>query len=399
MQRSKPIPGATDTLKYLQKNSIPFALLTNGGGKSEAERADELSRLLGLDVDPAILIQSHTPFKDLVGGQSKKGGGRLRDKTVLVMGSNAGKARKIAYEYGFKSVVTPGDILKACPEIFPFDPLSEFYDKQEILPLPKPIYSPKNPSTPLEDCLQINTVLVFNDPRDWAVDIQLCMDLLFSHNGYLGTRVPGFATHDKGTEKRFYTPSEHPVQIIFSNCDTFWSTGFHLPRFGQGAFQLALRQSAMRIGGLSGNRGQEQKLYTCIRYGKPYGMAYSWAEKALKTQLLSQPERKLQRVYMIGDNLASDIAGAKGREAARCAAIENYRAQKKTSKSSSSVSPETELPMWKACLVRTGVTTDSELGGNLKPYARPDVVQDDVKHAVEWALKEEGRHEEISIEN
>lgn len=47
LHSSKPLPGATQTLKFLQSHNIPFILLTNGGGKSEAERVAELSAKLG----------------------------------------------------------------------------------------------------------------------------------------------------------------------------------------------------------------------------------------------------------------------------------------------------------------------------------------------------------------
>lgn len=153
----------------------------------------------------------------------------------MVMGSDASKVRRIAHGYGFESVVTPGDILAANPEVFPFNPLREFYEKQEILQLPKPIYSPQG-GRKLEDCLKIDAVLVFNDPRDWAVDIQLIVDLMLSHRGYLGTYSP---KNGHGEERKRWQTDGQPA-LIFSNCDLLWSTGYHLSRFGQGALRRAV---------------------------------------------------------------------------------------------------------------------------------------------------------------
>ena len=69
LHMADPIPGATRTLRHLQKNQIPFILLTNGGGKSEDERVAQLSEQLQVPLDTKMFVQSHTPFTDLVHGQ------------------------------------------------------------------------------------------------------------------------------------------------------------------------------------------------------------------------------------------------------------------------------------------------------------------------------------------
>lgn len=296
----------------------------------------------------------------------------LQHQTVLVTGSNASKARKIATEYGFESVVTPGDILKACPEIFPFDPLAEFYDKQEVLPLPKPIYSPKNGPQALEDCLKIDAVLVFNDPRDWAVDIQLLLDLFNSHQGYLGTKASDF-------------PKSHisPIRLVFSNRDDRWSTGYHLPRLGQGAFHRAVHAIVQAM----------SPYYPAqfFSFGKPFPIAYRYAESVLSAQLqktlgVTQP---LKRIYMVGDNPASDIAGAN--------TIRNIRkkiaaAQMDTPSTGENTETGSFGAQWSTCLVKTGVWKEND-GFGKNPKQKPKAIQDDVKSAVEWALKKEGRLE------
>ena len=80
----------------------PYIFLTNGGGKSEAERCADLSRQMEIDISPAQFICGHTPRREM----SEKYG------TVLVVGGEGEKCRLVAEGYGFKDVVTPGDIIK-----------------------------------------------------------------------------------------------------------------------------------------------------------------------------------------------------------------------------------------------------------------------------------------------
>ena len=84
------MPRAKAALSFLQKNRVPFILLTNGGGKHESERISTLSGRLGLPLDVNLLVQSHTPYADF--HQYKK-------KTVLVVGGEADSCQKIARAY------------------------------------------------------------------------------------------------------------------------------------------------------------------------------------------------------------------------------------------------------------------------------------------------------------
>jgi ribonucleotide monophosphatase NagD (HAD superfamily) len=94
VHESKPIPGASKVLNFLHDNNIPFILLTNGGGKTEPERVRDLSERLGVPLSTDNFIQSHTPFRELLEGPES-----LRDKTVLVTGSDYEKCRGIFEQY------------------------------------------------------------------------------------------------------------------------------------------------------------------------------------------------------------------------------------------------------------------------------------------------------------
>lgn len=80
-------------LRFLNAHNIPFILLTNGGGKHETERVRDLSERLGVELSTSNFVQSHTPFREFLDGPSN-----LRDKTVLVTGSDYEKCRSIFHE-------------------------------------------------------------------------------------------------------------------------------------------------------------------------------------------------------------------------------------------------------------------------------------------------------------
>ncbi|KAI0850738.1 HAD-superfamily hydrolase [Daldinia vernicosa] len=349
---SKPIPGATQTLEFLQKHNIPFILLTNGGGKHETERVEDLSARLGVELSTDNFIQSHTPFQELAHGRE----GGLRDKNVLVTGSDAAKCRVIAERYGFRHVIIPADILAAHPTVFPFNPLmAELYAKT-ARPLPSP--DPK-----------IDAIFVFNDPRDWALDSQLIVDLLMSKDGVLGTYSPRNGLKD--LPNNGWQRDGQPA-LFFSNPDLFWAAAHPHPRLGQGAFQAAIAGIWREV---TGGAAELER----VTIGKPHGATYEFAERVLNAHRAAvlglDPEKGgrelgqgvLERVYMVGDNPASDIRGAN-----------EYKSPEGTD--------------WKSVLVRTGVWSP-ERGGD--PVFRPGAIVDDVKGAVEWALEQEGWRERI----
>jgi ribonucleotide monophosphatase NagD (HAD superfamily) len=268
-------------------------------------------------------------------------------------------------------------------------------------PLPKPLYhpstSPTTSSVPspseLAPYLKVDAIFILNDPRDWALDTQILTDLLLSHGGCLGT----YSAHNGAATlpNRGWQRDGQP-RLYFSNADLLWSAAHPLPRLGQGAFQAALAGLWRRV-----TAGAAELERTCI--GKPFGGTYRFAERVLarhRSEVLrrlvagtaaagaatttttttgrrregGEGEGKegeaagggdgLKTVYMVGDNPESDIAGANGH-------VSEDGAE------------------WVSVLVKTGVWREgrgAKLGGEFKPRA----VVDDVKAAVEWALRREG---------
>lgn len=346
LRASKPIPGAAKALRILTDRGIPFILLTNGGGKHETERVAEISHRLDVPLDPNVIIQSHSPFAELVHGTAEQAS--LKEKCVMVVGGDGDSCRKVAERYGFRSVVTPGDIYHAYPSIWPFSKNFGDYYASFARPLPKPI-DRSNPS----ESLKLDAVLVFNDPRDWALDIQIILDALLSSQGIMGT----FSSKNGQSElpNRGYQEDGQPP-LYFSNPDLWWAAGYHLNRLGQGGFREALEGVwAATTGGSS--KGVELRK---IVVGKPYHRTYAFAERQLmrnRSKIFgSQADRPLRKVFMIGDNPESDIRGAN-----------SYRSEQGSK--------------WISILVRSGVYSGGE------PTWPPKVIVEDVYDAVQWALK------------
>lgn len=198
------------------------------------------------------------------------------------------------YRYGFKNVVTPGDILNAHPEIWPFSNVFADYYKKFARPLPRPI----DASDPSKS-LKIDAVFVYNDPRDWGLDATVILDLLLSSRGILGTISDKNGSKD--LPNRGYQQDGQPP-LYFSNPDLWWAAKYHLPRLGQGGFREALEGLWSAVTGGEKNGVRLQK--TVI--GKPHQGTYEFAEKRLRQHrdhlaggVSSVPLRK---VYMVGDN-------------------------------------------------------------------------------------------------
>ncbi|KAM0798386.1 putative HAD superfamily hydrolase [Usnea florida] len=349
LRSSEPLPRAHRTLSYLQTHSIPFVLLTNGGGKSESERVQQLSELLEVPLDTSMFVQSHTPFAELANGHGQD---NLKNKCILVVGGEGDKCRKVAEGYGFSTVVTPSDIISAHPTLWPFVSLS--HHKPFAKPLPP--FPPSTQHPPTHPAPKIDAILVFNDPRDWALDTQLILDLLLSKAGHLGTLSP--KNNNPHLPNRGYQQDAQPP-LYYSNPDLFWASSYPLPRLGQGAFQAALEGVFNAVTGGPANGVRLQKHL----FGKPTQGTFAFAENRLRKHRASQggilPTPRLTNVYMVGDNPESDIRGAN-----------EYRSAEGT--------------RWHSVLVRSGVYS----GGT--PAYEPRVVVEDVWDAVRYGLRKEG---------
>lgn len=232
------IPQAAQAMKLLNGENkynikVPSIFVTNGGGKPEKQRSDDLTARLGVTITPDQIIQGHTPMKDLVGVY----------ENVLVVGGVGNVCRKVAESYGFKNVFTPLDVLKWNPAVSPYHDLTE-----EETVCARDVDFSKTP---------IDAIMVFADSRNWAADQQIILELLLSKNGVMGTECK---TYDQGPE------------IYFAHSDFIWATNYKLLRYGMGALQVSIAALYRE------HTGHELKVN---RFGKPQKGTFKYANKVL----------------------------------------------------------------------------------------------------------------------
>lgn len=293
----------------------PYIFVTNGGGKTEEERCLDLSRQLELEISPGQFICGHTPMKEMA----------EKYNTVLVVGGEGEKCRHVAEGYGFRDVVTPGDIIKDNKDTTPFRRLTE----EEI----------EHSRVRNFGEHEIDAIFVFADSREWAGDQQIILDLLMSKNGRLGTRSETF---DEGPP------------IYFSHNDVVWSTSHDLTRIGMGALRASLEAMFKALTG---------KELVSTAFGKPQIGTFQFATRLLQqwrkdTHGINQPP---EVVYFVGDTPESDIRGTN-----------EYNE-----------SPLSENT-WYSILVRTGVFQEGT-----KPRFTPKATVDNVRDAVVHGIKRE----------
>ncbi|KAJ9144597.1 Phosphatidyl synthase-like protein [Pleurostoma richardsiae] len=243
---------------------IPHIFLTNGSGKPEAARVEQLSNILKSPISTDQFIQSHTPMRALAEYYN----------TVIVVGGEGYRCREVAEQYGFKDIVVPNDIVAWDPTIAPY---RVFTEEERKSSRPRDFHN-----------MNIEAILVFSDSRDYATDMQIIVDLLRSENGRLGTVAKD--------------PVSQRIPIYFSQGDLLCPTEHPIPRMSQGAFRIGLEAMYKALTGVDLER---------VVYGKPELATYKYADEVLASWMeeLHNEERVPSHIYMVGDNPASDIIG------------------------------------------------------------------------------------------
>ncbi|KAL2193312.1 HAD-like domain-containing protein [Corynascus similis CBS 632.67] len=329
----KPIPEAVEAMRVLNGENewgikVPYIFLTNGGGKFETERCRDLSQQLEIDVSPGQFICGHTPMREFAD----------RYGTVLVVGGEGEKCRQVAESYGFRDVVTPGDILKANAATAPFRKLTEaeHANSRDLLA--------RHGATKLSDIV-IEAVFVFADSRDWASDLQIILDIAQSKGGRLETRSETF---DEGPP------------IYFSHNDVLWSAAHEHARLGMGALRRIVETVFEDTTG-----GKKLKTHA---FGKPQVSTFQFATRLLQQWRATQhglAETEPPRtVYFVGDTPESDIRGTN--------AMDDIASNE-----------------WYSILVKTGVY-QAGTEPKYKPRKLVDTVLDAVNHGIRREMARSG---------
>lgn len=258
----KIIPGSDEAIHAMRNLRIPFVFMTNGGGVSEEEKAEELSSLLHCDIEPDQIILAHSPMRLLAP--------LYRHRNVLIVGSR--RSEEVARSYGFTNPISMERFQCDHPELVPYKNWDASLPKVEgkIIPFPS-----------------ISAVLSFSDMVDVMSDVQVILDVLLSPFGQVGTAVSAQQT------------------IPYYQCadDLLWATEAELPRLGGGAMREMLSAVMRSVTG--------ENLHA-IMYGKPRCVAYAYAERQLKyyAEKIGWDSANMKSIFMVGDNLETDILGA-----------------------------------------------------------------------------------------
>ncbi|XP_054812549.1 uncharacterized protein YKR070W-like isoform X3 [Prosopis cineraria] len=270
------------------------------------------------------VIQGHSPFKQLVN--------RFQNELIVAVGK--GEPAAVMSEYGFKNVISIDEYASCFEHI---DPLAPY--KKCTTQLVVDQNSELKESAPRNNVCseRVRAAFVVSDPVDWSRDIQVLSDIL---------RTGGLPGRNVG-------PQPH---LFFANDDLEYQTAFPSERLGMGAFRIALESIFNRI---------HPHALEYTSFGKPHPSVFKNAELVLEQVTLSLDDlhdvnhknaQCFKTLYMIGDNPAVDIKGA--RQAGH---------------------------PWFSILTRTGVFKGKE---NHHEFPA-DLVVDNVEEAVDYILAKE----------
>ncbi|XP_034007568.1 haloacid dehalogenase-like hydrolase domain-containing 5 [Trematomus bernacchii] len=236
---------------------FPVVFVTNAGSCQRHDKAQQLSRLLEVQVSPEQVVLSHSPLQTL---------DDFHDKCVLVSGQ--GPVTEIAKTLGFQKVLSVDQLRVQ-------HPLLDMVDHNR-----KPDLS----SSPLKTFPKIEAIILFGEPIRWETNLQLLIDVLLTNGS------PGRA---------YEVPPPAQLPVLACNIDLTWMAEAPSPRFGHGVFLLCLESVYRKLAG--------RELQYEALLGKPNLLTYQYAEKLLRLQ---NHNHKISTIYAIGDNLMTDIYGA-----------------------------------------------------------------------------------------
>jgi len=308
-------PFGAAVLRRVIAANIPFVFLTNGGaGRTENEYANELKHKLlhveakngegkeplprarpllrqlqqddsqeegkegnmksTLEITDDQMILAYTPFNTELS--------HLKKHPVLIVGAE--KTLRVARDtYGFREAVHISEYARRNPLLNPFAKRANTTTSStDLAPLEK------------HGDIHFRAVLVFSDPSNFFEALQIITDVLLSSK-------PSECEHEKS----------HQIPVYFSAGDLLWKSQHRNPRFGLGAFRIALEAlytARMRAIGIE-EKEIESRLNLFVQYGKPTTAQFRYAREALQRQA-EKYCCEIDRVFVVGDNPASDIHGA-----------------------------------------------------------------------------------------
>ena len=347
-------------LQRVTEAGMPFVFVTNGGGGlTEAAYGGSMTTKIAgasktktpVTIGPERMVLSYTPWKTMLAPGLENG-------RVLLVGDPREKVLEVARNYGINSTHYQ-DYAIENDTINPFRAAKSggtshtavavasakpTFSGKEAPHSPRASSSAKGPEEPFV------AVLVMCDPYEWYEAHQAAVDVLCS---------PTPLTLE-------YDAHAPPMPVHFSNPDVLWKSEHPFPRFGQGAFKLALRAlytERLRFLRVP-SETIDERVAAFKQWGKPTESTFRFLEERLRTLAPTPGEVSAERFYMVGDNPTSDIEGARRSNI-------HHRKEGKTS--------------WQGVLVKTGVYKDGDETNGAA------AVVDGVAEAVDYILDREAK--------
>lgn len=319
------IPGAKEALDEIEKKNVSYILLSNSGVLPELF-VHEVEEILGHKIAPSKIVNTATMAMNYFSTRPKK-------TVVLVVGA-AKLSLPIIKKSGHHNCVftmqvamrfNTGIIQGYCDVKGQY---SQWLKEGQVTDDDFPI------STFAEDFpTHVDEILFCNDSNTWYLDMQIVLEALL-RNGSISGNVPNGSVLP-------------PIYV--GNPDVTYSGCYVIPRLTLGALLISTREVYRQIRGVD-----DLKIYYM---GKPHDPIFMEAHKRLNSKL----------VYMIGDNLLSDITGANRRK----------------------------KDGWTSVLVLTGQTKEEDIKFIEKDAENaPMMVFSDVKEAVTQILRLHHQHSE-----
>lgn len=350
-------PDGLGALQRVAAANVPFVFVTNGGGGLTEERyaAGFANKVSGAGTDEAksgpncadmgvnqeAMILSYSPWQTQLAPD-------LKNERVLLVGDPVEQVMSVAQQYGLTKAVHYAAYATTHPTLNPFRQAQQSGTSHTAVANTATPSTKTATTTDTDDGMPFRAILVMCDPWNWFEALQCCVDVLCSP-------VPS---------KLEYDPAALPVPVHFSNPDILWKAQHPFPRFGQGAFKIALkalyktRLHSLRIP----EETHDERVANSFRqWGKPTDATFRFLEERLK----GLADAAETHYYMVGDNPASDMEGVRRANIFHRAGGDDGI-------------------KWAGVLVRTGVFKDGDETNGAATVA------DGVKEAVEWILQEEG---------
>lgn len=266
------IPGAKDALGLLEKNNIPYILLSNGGVLPEL-LIHEVEDIVGHKLPPSQVINTATLAVNHLSSRSK-------ETVVLIVGAPR-LSLPIIEKSGHRNCVftmqvamrfNTGIIQGYCDIKGQYSQwLKESQVTDESFPIST--FADNFPT-------HIDEILFCNDSNTWYLDMQILLEALLRNGSFSGGVPNG--------------PVLPPIYV--GNPDITYGGSYVIPRLTLGGLLTSTCEVYKQI---------RKTNDLVIHYmGKPHDPIFSEAHKRLNAKT----------VYMVGDSLTSDITGANRRK-------------------------------------------------------------------------------------